>query len=213
MSDCCRVTLDDQFGARMARRRLKQLRRKGPGLETRLLIDALLAAAPANATVLDIGAGVGAVQGALLERGAARATSVDASSSYESAARERARERGYADRVDYVAGDFVDVADSIEPADVVALDKVVCCYPDAARLVALSADRARRVWGFVAPHDHAVARFMSSAHNAFERLLRRSFRTYVHPHALIERLLHQRGFRLRVEQGTRIWAVRVYERA
>ena len=212
MSDCCRATLDDRFGARMARRQLKQLRRRGPSRETRLLIDGLGAAAPADASVLDIGAGVGAVHGALLERGASRATSVDASSAYEAAARERARERGYADRVTYLAGDFVDLASSIEPADVVALDKVVCCYPDAARLVALSADRARHVWAFVAPHDRPVHRLGSRVHNAIERMLRRSFRTYVHPQPMVDALLRERGFRQRSETGTAVWAVRVYER-
>ena len=212
MSDCCRATLDDRFGARMAKRQLKQLRRKGPSKETQLLIDALRAAAPPDATVLDIGAGVGAVHGALLEAGAKHASSVDASSAYAQAARERARERGYESRVDYVAGDFTDVADTIEPADVVALDKVVCCYPDAERLVALSADRARRVWGFVAPHDRPLHRTFSRVHNAVEALLRHSFRTYIHPQPMIDALLAERGFRLRSESGTAVWAVRVYER-
>ena len=213
MSDCCRATLDDRFGARMAQRQLKQLRRRGPSRETQLLIDTLRAAAPDKATVLDIGAGIGAVHGALLEAGATRATSIDASSAYVEAARERARERGYEARVEYVAGDFTDVAASIEPADVVVLDKVVCCYPDAERLVALSADRARRIWGFVAPHDRPVHRIFSRVHNAFERVLRRSFRTYVHPQPMIEALLRERGFTLRCETGTTVWVVRVYERA
>lgn len=212
MSDCCRATLDDQFGARMAQRQLKQLRRHGPSKETGLLIDALLAALPADATVLDIGAGVGAVHGALLEAGAQGATSVDASSAYATAAQERARERGYRDRVTRRAGDFVDVAASIEPADVVVLDKVICCYPDAERLVALSADRARRIYGFVVPHDRPVHRFVSRLHNAFRRLVRSDFRSYVHPQSRIEALLRQRGFRLRSESATAIWAVRVYER-
>jgi hypothetical protein len=212
MSDCCVAALDEQFGARMARRQLKRLRRRGPSRETQLLIDALRAAAPPNATVLDIGAGLGAVQGALLEGGATRATSVDASSAYIAAARELARERGYESRVTYVAGDFVDRAHDIEPADIVALDKVICCYPDAVRLVGLSADRARRLYGFVVPHDRPMHRFFSRAVNVFERLLRRDYRSYIHPHALLDALLRERGFRPRSESGTAVWAVRVYER-
>ena len=213
MSDCCVSALEKQFGEKGARRELKALRRRGPSKETQLLIDALVAAAPKDATVLDIGAGLGAVQGALLEAGAARATSVDASRAYLDVARERARERGYESRVTYRAGDFVDLADSVEPADVVALDKVICCYPDAERLVGLSADRARRVYGFVVPHDRALQRFFSRAVNLFERLIRRDYRSYIHPHSLIDRLLRERGFRPGVETGTRVWAVRVYERA
>lgn len=213
MSDCCVAALDDQFGESMARRQLKKLRRKGPSKETRLLIDALRAAAPAHATVLDVGAGVGAVHGALLEAGAARATSVDASSAYLAAARELARERGYDARVTYVAGDFVDVAGSIEPADVVALDKVICCYPDAERLVGLSADRARRLYGFVVPHDKPFHRFLSRVVNLVERIMRKEYRSYAHAHSLLDRLLRERGFRPRAEASTLVWVMRVYERA
>ena len=213
MSDCCVAALDQQFGAKMARRQLKRLRKRGPSKETQLLIDALREAAPADATVLDIGAGVGAVAGALLESGATRATSVDASSAYIAAARELARERGYEDRVTYVPGDFTDIAHTIGPADVVALDKVICCYPDAIRLVGLSADRARRVYGFVVPHDRRLHRFMSRAVNLFERLLRRDYRSFIHSHALLDGLLRERGFRPRSEAATAVWVVRVYERA
>ena len=39
------------------------------------------------------------------------------------------------DRVRYEVGDFVALAPDVEPADVVALDRVVCCYPDMAALV------------------------------------------------------------------------------
>ena len=213
MSDCCRVTLDDRFGSRVARRQLKQLLRSGPRRETQLLIDALTVALPPDATVLEIGSGLGAVHGALLEAGATHATSVDASTSYVAAALELARERGLETRISYCAGDFTDVAPAIDPADVVALDKVICCYPDADKLVALSADRALRVYGFVVPHDRPVHRFVSRAHNAIQRLLRHDFRSHVHPMSLLDGLLRERGFRLRAEASTLVWAVRVYERA
>lgn len=212
MSDCCRATLEGEFGDRMAQRQLRRLRRRGPAKETQLLIDALLAVLPAGARVLEIGAGIGAVHGTLLESGATHATTVDASTAYIRAARERARERGYLERVDHREGDFVDVADSVEAADVVVLDKVICCYPDAERLVALSADRARRVYGFVVPHDRPLHRFASRLHNALRRLTRSRFRSYVHPHPLVDRLLRERGFHPHSESATRVWAVRVYTR-
>ncbi len=42
-------------------------------------------------------------------------------------------------------GDFVEVAGSIQPADIVTLDRVICCYPDVERLVGLSSQRATRL--------------------------------------------------------------------
>lgn len=212
MSDCCRANLDAKFGEKGARRQLDAFRRSGPSKETRLLIDALLAAQPAGESVLEIGAGLGAVEGALLEAGATHATSVDASSAYIEVARTLANERGYADRVSWREGDFVDVAESIPPAAIVTLDKVICCYPDAERLVALSADRAQRLYGYVVPHDRPIHRSVSKLHNAFRRLTRNEFRSYVHPHTLIEGLLRTRGFRLRAQAATMVWAVRLFER-
>ena len=41
-------------------------------------------------------------------------------------------------------GDFVHQADDVEAADVVTLDRVICCYGDPKRWSVLSAARARR---------------------------------------------------------------------
>ena len=77
----------------------------------------------------------------LLGAGAAFAVDVDGSPAYVVVARDEAQRRGVADRVHYEAGDFVELAPSIAPADLVALDRVVCCYPDMPALLAASAGR------------------------------------------------------------------------
>ena len=106
-----------------------------------------------GATLLDIGGGIGVIQHELLDSGAAQATSVEASSAYLSAARSESERRGLVDRVTYHHGDFVDLAESIQPADVVTLDRVLNVYPDWERLASLSAERARRLYGVVIPRD------------------------------------------------------------
>ncbi len=73
-----------------------------------------------DATVLDIGAGVGMIHVSLLEAGAARAVDVDASRQYLDVAREEAERRGLAERVDYRYGDVVALA---------ANDAVACRRP------------------------------------------------------------------------------------
>ena len=40
-----------------------------------------------------------------------------------------AQQRGYDDRWHGIVGDFVEIADQVPRADVVTLDKVICCYP------------------------------------------------------------------------------------
>jgi len=111
-----------------------------------------------GATILDIGGGVGAVPHALLEAGARAATDVDVSSSYVDAARAEAERRGVAPQIVFRQGDFVSLAAEIPEADVVTLDRVICCYPDVRALVSLSASHARRLYGLVFPRDTWWAR-------------------------------------------------------
>jgi magnesium-protoporphyrin O-methyltransferase len=106
------------------------------------LIDALKTEGIEGATLLDIGGGIGAIQHELLAAGAAHATSVDASNPYLETAREESIRRGLGDRVTYRHGDFVELAESIPPADIVTLDRVINVYPDWERLTQLSAARA-----------------------------------------------------------------------
>ena len=80
-------------------------------------------------TVLDIGAGVGAVHLSLLESGASarrRRRRVVRRLSRRPATRPRGA--AWSTGFGYEVGDFVALAPSVEAADVVALDRVVCCY-------------------------------------------------------------------------------------
>ena len=96
-----------------------------------LLLEAIRAQTPERASVLDIGGGVGAIEHEkLLAAGAAHATSVDASAAFLDAAHREAERRGWADRLTQRRGDFVALADEVDDADVVTLDRVICCYPD-----------------------------------------------------------------------------------
>lgn len=213
MNGCCGASLESQFDAKRADGQLAHFRRKGAPKETRLLVDALLEQSVAGASVLDIGSGIGALQEALLRQGVSRAVSVDASSSYLRAAETLAQERGYRERVDYIHGDFVDVADSVPAADVVTLDKVICCYPDMLPLVGKSADRAGRLFGAIYPRDNLPMRTVTRLQNARRRIARNDFRTYVHPERAITRLLLERGFELRSTARTLVWKVVVYARS
>ena len=157
----CGCRVGNEFGERAARDDLKPYRKSGAGTTTRWLIDGLEAGGVAGMTVLDIGAGVGAVHQQLLADGAIAALDVDGSPAYVNAAREEAAWRGTADRVRYEVGDFVELAPGIGESDIVALDRVICCYPDMPSLVRLSVayatlDRApppKQQPGLVYPRD------------------------------------------------------------
>lgn len=212
MSDRCTTCLDAQFGARIARHQLTAYRRGGASKETRRLVDLLTEAQIAGASVLDVGAGIGAAHGALLERGASRAVSIDASRAFEEVAQELAGERGYRNRVTYHSGDFADIANDVDAADVVVLDKVICCYPDMNTLVSRSAERARRLYAAVYPRDGVPVRVVTGMLNAARGFGRSSFRSYIHRSSAIERVLEQHGFRLRSAAKTVIWRIVIFER-
>lgn len=185
---CCSTSCyDREFGERTARSELRALRRRGPGRASQAIVDALaeVAGGIAGRTVLDIGGGVGAVHLGLLERGAAAAVDVDASGPYLEAARSEAARRKIADRVRHLHGDFVGLAPDVEAADVVALDRVVCCYGDVDRLVGLAAARTRRRLAITLPPDNAVVRMFLWLDNARYRLIRSDYRAFVHPHARV----------------------------
>lgn len=212
MSGCCQGA-DKVFGRRAAEHDLRRYRKNGPSKPTRILLEAVRAQGVAGATVLDIGGGVGAVQHELLASGAARARGVDASAAYLRAAAAEAERRGHADRLEMREGDFVVLADAIEPADVVTLDRVICCYPDVAALVGRSADRARRVYGLVYPRDAWWTRAGVRVTNLWFRLTRNPFRAFVHRVAAVHRLAAEAGLELSATRTAGpVWQVAVYTR-
>ena len=101
-------------------------------------------------------AAIGAVEIELLKAGAARSTVVELSPGYEEVAAELAREAGVAERIERHIGDFV--ADGTEPADVVVLHRVVCCYPDYEVLLGAAAGKARQTVVFTYPPRNVVSR-------------------------------------------------------
>ena len=213
MGTCCCQGVDEMFSERTARYDLRRYRKRGPSKPTRVLLDALRREGIERASVLDVGGGVGVIQHELLDAGVARVTSVEASAAYLRAAKEEAARRGTADRVSYHAGDFVAVADRLEPADVVTLDRVICCYPDMEALVSRSADHAQRLYGVVYPRDAWWIRLGFSAMNLSMRLRRRAFRAHIHRTSAVDAVARDSGLtpKLRRRVGP-VWQVAVYAR-
>jgi magnesium-protoporphyrin O-methyltransferase len=165
-----------------------------------------------GASVLDIGGGIGVIDHELLKAGASRAVLVEASPEYLEAARDEARQAGFADRIEIVAGDFVRHAADIDAADIVTLDRVVCCYPDAVALVSASAAKASRLYGLVLPRDRWYVRWAVRLDNVRYRLKRRAYRAHAHDNARVDGLTMASGLRPRAEAFTLFWRVVLYSR-
>ena len=137
------------FGAATAEHELKRYRKRGPHGTTRMLLDALRTEGVQGAEVLDIGGGVGAIGHELLDAGTRSVTAVEASPVFLAVAQREAERQGHRDRIAFVQGDFVELAAQIPSAQVVTLDRVICCYDEMEALVSASAERAERLYGVV----------------------------------------------------------------
>jgi SAM-dependent methyltransferase len=197
--DCAGVGLDEIFTERQARRDARRYARRGLPPRARRLVRAIEARHPIkDARILEIGAGVAGLSIELLLRGARSATAIDASPPSIARARELAVARGVDDRLRIIEGDFTALADHIDDADIVILDRVVCCYPEGPALLALAARHARAVVAISYPRRAWWTRAFFSAANLGQTLLRRRFRLYLHPPARLHREVAAAGFSPRV---------------
>lgn len=211
MSCCahCKAT-DAHFGLEAARGDLDRYRERGPDGTTRLMLEAIGEFPVRGGSLLDIGAGIGVIHHELLGGAIARATHVEAASGYVRVAREEDGRRGVEQSVEYVLGDAVELSDGLPTADLVTLDRVICCYPDWAGLVRVSASKAGRLYAFSVPHDRLYVRILVAIENVVRRLRGNDFRTFVHPVGEIDRMLVERGLRRVALRRTIVWHVALY---
>jgi len=207
---CC---FDDWSGSYAKRARSRRV-----GGVSSDLIRGLEAAGLSGRTVLDVGCGAGGLVLETLERGAEAATGVDLSTASIEEARRIASERGLAARATFRVEDGA--LASLEPHDVVVLDKVFCCYEDVDALLRNSLGAARSVYGFSVPPSAglrgAFQRALAAASNVWYRLRRSrfgSFRAYVHDVTALDAGVRAAGFEPLFSRRRFTWDLAVYRRA
>jgi 2-polyprenyl-3-methyl-5-hydroxy-6-metoxy-1,4-benzoquinol methylase len=210
---CCNARgCDVLFDAKVARRDASRYRRKGLDRTARRMVEFLAGRGVAGQTVLEIGGGVGGIALELLKAGAARAVTLELSGAYERPACEVAREAGLEDRVDFRLVDLAADAEAVATADVVILHRVVCCYPEADRLVAAAAGRTRDVLVLSYPPRNWGSRVAGAALNVAMRLLRREYRAYMHPPRLFLAEAEKRGLERVLRASSFPWRIAALER-
>jgi magnesium-protoporphyrin O-methyltransferase len=186
MGDCCTPKGYRQiFSERGARAQARDYRRQGLDATSRRIVELLKERGVEGLTLLEIGGGVGAIQIELLKAGVTRAVSVELTPTYEAAAVELLREAGLEDRVERRVMDFVDAAEQVAPADIVVMNRVVCCYPDLPRLEGAAARHAVRTLVMSFPKERWWTKAMVWMANVGMALTRRQFRLFLHPVAQI----------------------------
>ena len=211
LTSCCGA-IDLHFSATKAEGLENELKSKGPPAETQLLLDSLRRADVTGMTVLDVGAGIGVLSERLLAAGARSAVLVDISTAYLKAAEARLAQTPFVNSVQYRQADIIEVAAELADADIVTLDKVICCYPNWEELVNSSTRKAKRFYAASYPRRRIPVRLAIWFENFMRTLRGNPFRAFVHPVTSIEALIERNGFERLAVQHTFFWRCAVYRR-
>ena len=210
---CCRAgPCEEMFSPRFARRTLKRYRKKGVDAIERRMVGAASAGGLEGARVLEIGGGIGTLQTELLLAGAERGEIVELVGAYEPYARELARENGLEERSTFTVADVLEDPSSVDAADVVLLNRVVCCSPDGVDLTSRAAALARHTLVVSFPRDVLWVRVGLRLVNAGQRLFRRSFRVFLHSPAALATAAGVEGLTPAESGQGAIWAFAAFRR-
>jgi magnesium-protoporphyrin O-methyltransferase len=201
-----------QFNHKVAERDLRRYRRRGADATTRLLLAELRRWPLEGRRLLDIGGGIGVISRELADTGIASATIVEASPAYLEVARREAGSQYGTRPTQFILGDFAVIADTLPHADVVTLDRVVCCYPDAEALLQKAAGRARQLLAFTYPRDHWYVRTLIMLENLWMRITGKEFRAFVHTPDRMGAALESAGLVRDTHRETLVWTLDLYRR-
>jgi SAM-dependent methyltransferase len=208
--DCCFDT--------WARTNAKRARKHGIAARlTARMVWAIEREGLAGRSVLDLGCGTGDLALATIARGAEHATGLDLGSGAIAEARALARERGLADRAAFEVADGSTTP--LERHDVVALNRVFCCYPDARGLLGNSLPATGSVYAYTIPANRgargltnrAFAR-MANLWYASRRSRYGAFRVHIHDISKIEAAVAAAGFARRTSERRGLWHLAVWAR-
>jgi 2-polyprenyl-3-methyl-5-hydroxy-6-metoxy-1,4-benzoquinol methylase len=208
MDDCCDPKgYQAVFSSRFARRVAKRYSKRGLSPAASRMVGFVSEHGLKGATVLEIGGGIGELQVELLRCGAARVNNLEISTSYEAEARALLARSGLTERVTRGFGDIATSPELAEPADVVVMHRVVCCYPDYQLLLSVAANHARRLLVYSHPADNVVAKAIIGSENLARRLQRNPFRAFVHPPDAMVAAAEGDGLRTEYRHRAKDWQV------
>ena len=163
-----------------------------------------------NSTLLEVGSGVGYFHQVLLQQGAKSAVGIDFSHEMLNEAQQWADEKGLSERVEYIQGDFIELLDQVEAADITILDKVVCCYPHAELLINHSVNKTNRVYALTYPRSRWFTKVAIEIMAIGLKLIGSDFRAFVHNPDDIERWIIEAGFKKSYQEQSFIWLSQIY---
>ena len=168
-----------------------------------------------NRTLLDLGCGAGSFTMEALKNGASSCIGIDLSPGMIRTANGLAREMGFEGRSKFELGNAA-ISD-LPRSDIVVLDKVICCYPEADALLKNATSASQGMVGFVVPRDEGLwkwpLRLGAKIENFIDKLRKRGpAGFYIHPLRTIDTALTAAGFVRQRKSASWVWLVFLYAR-
>src|SRR5438034_9423637 len=156
-------------------------------------------------TLLEVGGGIGAIQIELLRAGMTRAVNIELTPTYEEAAEGLRHGAGLGDRVERRVMAFAEATSEVEAADVVIMNRVICCYPDMPKLAGAAAGHTREVLVVSFPKERWWTRALISLGDLALRLARQQFQVFLHPPDKIIATAERHGLKSVSNQTSFFW--------
>jgi magnesium-protoporphyrin O-methyltransferase len=208
MTDCCSPKgYRSIFSEKRAHAEARRYRRRGLDPTSRRIADLLKEQGIGGRTLLEVGGGIGAIQIELLKAGMTRAVNIELTPTYEDAAQALLREAGLEDRVERRVMDFAETTDAVEAADIVIMNRVICCYPDMPKLASAAADHARELLVVSFPKERWWTRAAIRLVDLALRVARQQFQVFLHPPEEIIATAERYGLKMVSNQTSSFWQV------
>jgi magnesium-protoporphyrin O-methyltransferase len=212
MNCCNNEVIEKQFDKDRVASKVNQYHSKGISKETRILVDSLKSIGIDGYSLLDIGCGLGSIGIELLQSGLAEVENVEASSSYLESAKTELKKRNLIDKSFFTYGNFVEISQIVFDADIVTLDKVICCYDELEQLIKLSCEKTVKHYGVIYPRDSWWAKAVVGFENLLRKIKGNTFRVFVHPTKEIDNLIKGQGLKRVFYKPMMVWQVVIYNR-
>jgi magnesium-protoporphyrin O-methyltransferase len=208
MSDCCSPNgYRSIFSEKRAHAEARRYRRRGLDRTSQRIAELLKQQGIVGRTLLEVGGGIGAIQIELLRAGMTRAVNIELTPTYEAAAQGLLREAGLEDRVERRVTDFAEAAGEVEAADIVIMNRVICCYPDMPKLAGAAADHTREVLVVSFPKERWWTRALISVGDLALRVARQQFQVFLHSPDKIIATAERHGLKTASTQTSFFWEV------
>ena len=132
---------------------------------------------------------------------------IELTPTYEEAAQGLLRETRLEDRVERRVMDFAEATGEVPTADIVIMNRVICCYPDMPKLAGTAADHTREVLVVSFPKERWWTRAVISVADLALRVARQQFQVFLHPPDKILATAERHGLKTLSNQASFFWEV------